>query len=133
MNREWQARVSNIYASESVANKIMFFSGEPCQEQVKGHPSDLFFDFHANILHESLLGIRTITLRIARLFLLALCHQVGGMFLLAGSVGAFAFLETPTELSVGAILPLESNRATEKLFGCCSVAGSDPKLSQPEL
>ena len=85
----------------------MFFSGEPCQEQVKGHPSDLFFDFHANILHESLLGIRTITLRIARLFLLALCHQVGGMFLLAGSVGAF--LETPTELSVGAILPLGPN------------------------
>jgi len=42
MNRERQARVSNIYAFESVANKIMFFSGEPCQEQVKGHQSDYF-------------------------------------------------------------------------------------------
>ena len=85
---------------------------EPC----KGHQSELFFDFHTKIRHESLLGIRKITRWIALLFLLALCHQVGGIFLLAGSVGAF--LETPKELYVGAMLPLEPNRATEKLFGC---------------
>ena len=77
----------------------MFLSDEPCQEQVKGHPSELCFDLHTNIRHESLLGIRTIALWIALLFLLALCHHVGGMLLLAGLAGAF--LEAPTELFLG--------------------------------
>lgn len=42
-------------ASDSIANKTLFFSDDPCQWQVKDHQPELFFDFHAKLWHESLL------------------------------------------------------------------------------
>ena len=58
------------------------------------------------------------------------------MFLLAGLVGAFR--DAPTELSVGVILPLKQNRATEMLFGCrfgpqVVATGALDKTNRPDL